>query len=99
MAEPRIGFIGTGLMGLPMATNLLKAGFAVTACNRTRSRAEPLTALGATVVDCGREVAERSDVVITIVSDTPDVEQVILGPNVVIEALRPGMIVIDMSTI
>jgi 2-hydroxy-3-oxopropionate reductase len=99
MPGPRIGFIGTGLMGLPMATNLLKAGYAVTACNRTRSRAEPLTALGGLVVDCGREVAERSDVVITIVSDTPDVEQVILGMNGVVESLRPGMIVIDMSTI
>lgn len=99
MPETRIGFIGTGLMGLPMAKNLLRAGFPVTAHNRTRSRAEPLTELGGAVVDSPRAVAERSDVVITIVSDTPDVEQVILGENGVVEALRPGMIVIDMSTI
>jgi 2-hydroxy-3-oxopropionate reductase len=99
MPETRIGFVGTGLMGLPMARNLLRAGLPVTAYNRTRSRAEPLTELGGIVVDSPRAVAERSDVVITIVSDTPDVEQVILGPNGVVEALRPGMIVIDMSTI
>jgi 3-hydroxyisobutyrate dehydrogenase len=86
-------------MGLPMAQNLLKAGFPLTAYNRTRAKAEPLTANGGTVVDSPREVAERSDVVITIVSDTPDVRQVILGKDGVVEALRPGMIVIDMSTI
>jgi 3-hydroxyisobutyrate dehydrogenase len=99
MPETRIGFIGTGLMGLPMARNLLKAGFPLTACNRTRSRAEPLIAEGATVVDAPRKAAEKADVVITIVSDTPDVQQVILGANGVIEAARPGMTVIDMSTI
>ncbi|MEP6756305.1 MAG: NAD(P)-dependent oxidoreductase [Chthonomonadales bacterium] len=99
MSDIRVGFIGTGLMGLPMATNLLKAGFAVTATSRTLSRAEPLKALGGKVVATPREVAANSDVVITIVSDTPDVEQVILGENGVVEALRPGMTVVDMSTI
>lgn len=99
MSTTRIGFIGTGLMGLPMARNLLRAGFPVTASNRTRQRAEPLTADGATIVDTPREVAERSDVVITIVSDTPDVQQVLLGEHGVVEALHTGMIVIDMSTI
>ncbi len=99
MPDIRVGFIGTGLMGLPMARNLRKAGFPVTAYNRTRSRADPLTEQGGVVVDSPREVAERSDVVITIVSDTPDVQQVILGPNGIIEAIRPGMTIIDMSTI
>lgn len=99
MPETRVGFIGTGLMGLPMAKNLLKAGFPVTAYNRTLSRAEPLRELGGAVADSPRTVAERSDLVITIVSDTPDVEQVILGANGVVEAIRPGMVVIDMSTI
>jgi 3-hydroxyisobutyrate dehydrogenase len=99
MPDTRIGFIGTGLMGRPMAYNLLKAGFPVTAYNRTRSRAEPLTADGAVIVDSPREVAERSDVVITIVSDTPDVQQVIQGENGIVQAARPGMTVIDMSTI
>lgn len=97
--RPRIGFIGTGLMGLPMARNLLKAGFPLTAFNRTPSRAEPLIESGGKIADSPREVAERSDVVITIVSDTPDVRQVILERDGVIEAARPGMIVIDMSTI
>lgn len=86
-------------MGLPMASNLLKAGFQVTAYNRTRSRAEPLVADGATLADSPRQVAETSDVVITIVSDTPDVQQVVLGKDGVIEAVRQGMVVIDMSTI
>lgn len=99
MPQTRIGFIGTGLMGLPMARNLLKAGFPVTAYNRTRRRAEPLTADGATIADSPRAAAERSDVVITIVSDTPDVQQVILGEGGVMEGARPGQVVIDMSTI
>jgi 3-hydroxyisobutyrate dehydrogenase-like beta-hydroxyacid dehydrogenase len=86
-------------MGLPMARNLLTAGFTVTAYNRTRTRAEPIVQHGATLADCPRAVAEQSDVVITIVSDTPDVRQVILGADGVIEAARPGHIVIDMSTI
>ena len=99
MSTPRIGFIGTGLMGLPMASNLLRAGFAVTATSRTVARCEPLTALGGIVVNTPREVAENADVIITIVSDTPDVQQVILGKGGVIEAVRQGMTVIDMSTI
>ena len=99
MPETRIGFIGTGLMGLPMARNLRRAGFPVTAYNRTRKRAEPLLADGAALADSPREVAARSDVVITIVSDTPDVQEVILGENGVVQAVRPGMTVIDMSTI
>jgi 2-hydroxy-3-oxopropionate reductase len=99
MSQPRVGFVGTGLMGLPMARNLRKAGFPVTAYNRTRSRAEPLVADGATLAGSPREVAERSDVVITIVSDTPDVQQVILGEDGIIAAARPGMTVVDMSTI
>jgi 3-hydroxyisobutyrate dehydrogenase len=99
MPDIRIGFIGTGLMGLPMAKNLLKAGFSVTAYNRTLSRAEPLKELGGSVAASPKEVTQNSDVVITIVSDTPDVQQVILGANGIIEAIRPGMTVIDMSTI
>src|SRR5579862_405907 len=86
-------------MGLPMARNLRRAGYPVIAYNRTRSRAEPLLADGAQLVGSPREVATQSDVVITIVSDTPDVRQVILGEGGVVEAVRPGMVVIDMSTI
>ncbi len=86
-------------MGLPMAKNLIKAGYSVSAYNRTASRMQPLAELGAFIASSSKEVAERSDVVITIVSDTPDVQSVILGENGIIEAVRQGMIVIDMSTI
>jgi 3-hydroxyisobutyrate dehydrogenase len=94
-----VGVIGTGLMGLPMARNLLRAGFDVTAYNRTRARAEPLAQEGATVVDSPRAVAEQAEAVISCVSDTPDVQQVILGEEGVLAGARPGLTVIDMSTI
>jgi len=95
----RIGFIGLGVMGKPMAINLLRAGYPLTVWNRTRSKMDELIAMGANGANSPREVAERSDVVITMVSDSPDVEEVILGPNGVIHGARPGLIVIDMSTI
>lgn len=94
----RIGFIGLGLMGKPMAGNLVRAGYPVTVYNRSRAPVEELAAAGAAAADSPRAVAERSDVVITIVSDAPDVEAVILGPGGVAEGVRPGMLVIDMST-
>lgn len=98
MAE-RVGFIGLGIMGLGMARNLLKAGFPVCAWNRTISKAEDLTSAGATVGANPAEVAAQSDIIITCVSDTPDVEQVILGENGVIHGAKPGALVIDCSTI
>jgi 3-hydroxyisobutyrate dehydrogenase len=94
----KIGFIGLGIMGKPMASNLLKNGYAVTAYNRSPKRAQELESLGATIVHSPKEVAARSDVVIDMVTDAPDVEQVLLGPGGVIEAAREGLIVIDMST-
>ena len=72
-----IGFIGLGIMGRPMAMNLLKAGFTVTVYNRTAAKCRPLVDAGATAVSSPREASESSDVVITIVSDTPDVEAVL----------------------
>lgn len=99
MPEIAIGFIGTGLMGLPMARNLLRAGFPVRVYNRTSERALPLRDDGAVLVGSPREVAEGADVVITIVSDTPDVREVILGSRGVVETARAGATVIDMSTI
>jgi len=95
----RVGFIGLGIMGGPMALNVLKAGYPLTVWNRTRAKAEPHLAAGATWADSPSAVAQVSDVVITIVSDTPDVEEVILGPQGVIQGARPGLTVIDMSTI
>jgi 3-hydroxyisobutyrate dehydrogenase len=99
MTETRVGFIGLGIMGRPMAKNLLKAGFPLTVFNRTRSRAEELAKLGAQVAESPRAVARQSDIIITIVTDTPDVRAVILGQEGVIEGVRPGVLVIDMSTI
>lgn len=95
----KIGFIGLGIMGLPMAKNLLKNGYSLVVHNRSRKPVEELTALGAEPATSGREVAERSDLVITMLPDSPDVKEVILGKNGVIEGVRPGMVVIDMSTI
>ena len=95
----RIGFIGLGLMGTGMSKNLLKAGYPVTVWNRTASKMEPLVEAGAKAAGSPREVAENSDVVIGIVTDSPDVEQVLLGPDGVIHGAREGMICIDMSTI
>ena len=97
--DKRVGFIGLGIMGKPMALNLIKAGFGVTVYNRTASKAEQMVSQGAKKVNSPREVAEETTVVITIVSDTPDVESVILGKNGVIEGIKPDSVVIDMSTI
>src|SRR5581483_1306794 len=95
----RVGLIGTGIMGAPMARNALKAGYPVTVTNRTLSRAEPLAKDGATVVRTPREVAERSDIVITMVVDSPDVESVLFGPDGVASGAHEGLLAIDMSTI
>lgn len=98
MAE-RIGFIGLGIMGEPMCRNLMKAGYACTVNTRTKSRAKKLLSEGAVWADSPEETAGQSDVIITIVTDTPDVEKVILGENGIIEGISPGSVVIDMSTI
>jgi 3-hydroxyisobutyrate dehydrogenase len=95
----KVGFVGLGIMGRPMALNLLAAGFPVTVFNRTRDKAEALSGRGAKVADSPREAAAEGDVVITIVSDTPDVEAVLFGDAGVAGGLRPGSTVVDMSTI
>ncbi len=98
MAE-RIGFIGLGIMGEPMCRNLMKAGYACTVNTRTKSRAEKILSEGAVWSDSPKDTAGKSDVIITIVTDTPDVEKVILGEDGIIEGINPGSVVIDMSTI
>ena len=97
--DKRVGFIGLGIMGMPMAHNLIKAGFGVVVYNRTASKTERIVSEGARKADSPRELASEASVVITIVSDTPDVESVILGENGVIEGIKPDSVVIDMSTI
>jgi 3-hydroxyisobutyrate dehydrogenase len=94
-----IGFIGLGIMGRPMAINLLKAGFTLTVYNRTAAKCRPLVDAGATAVSSPREAAESSDVVITIVSDTPDVGAVLFGEEGIWDGLKEGKVVIDMSSI
>jgi 3-hydroxyisobutyrate dehydrogenase len=95
----KLGFIGVGVMGAPMAANLLRAGYGLSIFNRTRSKCESLVPSGANVADSPRQVAAASDIVITMVSDTATVEQVLFGENGVAGGLRPGALVIDMSTI
>jgi 3-hydroxyisobutyrate dehydrogenase len=96
----RVGFVGLGIMGRPMSENLIKAGYELTVYNRTsRPSTAQLVSMGAKVASSPKQVAQESDVVITNVTDTPDVEQVILGPGGVIEGAKKGLIVIDMSTI
>ena len=96
MAE-RIGFIGLGLMGKPMAHHLLTAGYTLTVYNRSRPAVEELVGAGAKAATTPREVAEQSDIVITMLPDGSDVESVMLEG--LLEAARPGMLFIDMSTI
>jgi len=98
MAE-KLGFIGLGIMGRGMARNLLKAGFEVRVWNRTASRMDELAKDGATIATSPAALAAQCDIILTCVSDTPDVEAVILGKDGVIHGLRSGSLVIDMSTI
>ncbi|WP_026370989.1 NAD(P)-dependent oxidoreductase [Kallotenue papyrolyticum] len=95
----RIGLIGLGIMGRGMAANLLRAGFTLRVWNRTRSRMEALIAQGAQPADSPADLAAHSDIIITCVSDTPDVEAVLLGEQGVIHGAQPGALVIDTSTI
>src|SRR5262245_46464122 len=95
----RVGFIGLGIMGRPMAKNVLAKGFALAVYNRSSAAIEELAKLGAQACQSAREVAERSDVILTCLPDSPDVEQVVLGSNGVLEGARPGSIIADMSTI
>ena len=95
----RVGIVGLGTMGGAMAANVARAGFAVTAWNRTPGRAEHLGALGITFATSPAAVAAASDLVVTIVSDTPDVDAVLFGEGGVAAGAAPGTLVVDMSTI
>ena len=95
----RVGFIGLGIMGSPMALNLLKAGYRLVVYNRTRSKTEALIEAGAESAGSPREVAEKTDVIITMLSDSSGVEAVVLGEKGVAEGAKPGSVLIDMSSI
>ena len=95
----RIGFIGLGIMGRPMALNLLRAGLPLAVHARRVESMRPLVEAGAEACGSPFELAARSEVIFTMVSDTPDVESVILGEEGVLAGVRPGSLVVDMSTI
>ena len=96
MAET-VGFIGLGIMGKPMAENLIEAGYDLVAYNRTSEKAGELD--GATVAETPREVAEQSDITITMLPDSPQVEEVLAGEDGVLEGIKEGALIVDMSTI
>ena len=95
----KVGFVGLGIMGKPQALNLCKAGFEVYVHARRAPMMQPLVEAGATACDSPQQVAERADIIITMVSETADVEQVILGEKGVIHGVNAGDLVIDMSSI
>ncbi len=95
----QVGFIGLGIMGKPMARNLLKAGYPLTVHNRSRPAVEALATEGATSAASPRAVAEKADILITMLPNSPDVEAVALGGGGIREGARPGSLLIDMSTI
>ena len=94
-----IGFIGLGIMGRPMARNLLKAGYSLVVHSRSRGPVDEIAGAGAKVGTSSRDVAAQCDVLITMLPNSPDVEQVVLGRDGVIEGARAGMTLLDMSTI
>lgn len=99
MSKPKIGFIGLGIMGKPMAGHLIDAGYELVVHNRNRDAVDELVDKGAAEAHSGKEVAEQSDIVITMLPDSPDVESVALGEGGIIEGAHEGLIFVDMSTI
>jgi 2-hydroxy-3-oxopropionate reductase len=99
MSQPKIGFIGLGIMGKPMARNLIKAGYPLVVHNRSRAKVDELVKDGANAAASPMEVAATADVIITMLPNSPDVELVALGPKGIMEGCRPGQLFIDMSTI
>lgn len=94
----RVGWIGTGVMGTSMCAHILKNGYRVSVYNKTRSRTENLCREGAVWLDNPGEVAEKSDIVFTMVGEPPDVEDVVLGPGGVLKNIRTGGVIVDMTT-
>jgi 2-hydroxy-3-oxopropionate reductase len=98
-SQPRIGFVGLGIMGRPMAQNLMKAGHSLVVYDIVLDAVQELAKAGASVATSVREVAASSDVLITMLPDSPDVQGAYLGPDGAFQALRPGWLAIDMSSI
>jgi 2-hydroxy-3-oxopropionate reductase len=98
MAE-KVGFVGLGIMGKPMARNLMEAGYELTVHNRSRGPVDELASDGASAGGSPREVAQNSDVIITMLPDSPQVREVVTGENGVLEGIKEGSLIVDMSTI
>lgn len=99
MNKPIIGFIGLGIMGKPMARNLINAGYPLIVHNRSRATVDELTREGAQAAADAKEVAARTEIIITMLPDSPDVDLVYAGENGIFSALKAGTLIIDMSTI
>ncbi|MEW5975750.1 MAG: 2-hydroxy-3-oxopropionate reductase [Acidobacteriota bacterium] len=95
----KVGFIGLGIMGKPMALNLIRAGYSMVVYNRTTNKTQELVEAGAQRANSPKEVAAQTDVIITMVSDSPEVEAVVLNPGGVREGIRKGSVLVDMSSI
>ena len=95
----KVGFIGLGIMGRGMASNLLKAGYDVRVWNRTAGKMNELVEIGASMATSPGDLAAKCDIILICVSDTADVEEVVLGQNGIIHSARPGLLVVDHSTI
>jgi 3-hydroxyisobutyrate dehydrogenase len=97
--QPNVAFLGLGTMGAAMAANLARAGFPLTAWNRTPGRAPELAALGVKIAEIPAAAVADADIAVICVSDTPDVDAILFGPSGVVEGARPGTLIIDCSTI
>jgi 2-hydroxy-3-oxopropionate reductase len=95
----RVGFVGLGIMGKPMATNLMDAGYKLTVHNRSPEKANELGEAGASVANSPKEVAENADIIITMLPDSPQVSEVVAGEEGVLEGITEGSLIVDMSTI
>ena len=96
---PKIGFIGLGIMGKPMSKNLLKAGYELVVYNRSKAKVDEVVAAGAQAAASPKEVAARTEIIITMLPNSPEVKQVVLGENGIIEGAKAGAVVVDMSSI
>ncbi|MGB7087382.1 MAG: NAD(P)-dependent oxidoreductase [Phormidesmis sp.] len=95
----KVAFIGLGTMGAPMALNVLQAGHSLTVYNRTREKAQAIVEAGGAIADSPQQAARSAEIIVTCVSDSPDVEAVLLGEAGVVQGAQPGALVVDMSTI
>ena len=95
----KTGFIGLGIMGKPMAGNLLRAGYQLVVCNRSQGAVQELVAAGAEAASSPRQVGARCGVIVTMLPNSPHVKEVVLGPNGILEGAKPGTVIVDMSSI